>query len=63
LSNEELDVKKALKTAKENLRSIVGEVKDTVATVRREEPLPVRRRIKRRKERRKKRRETRRQES
>ena len=56
--SEELDVKKALKTAKGNLQSVVEEVKDTIATIRPEEPLlkkvrkvlpkPIRRRIKRR---------------
>lgn len=60
--SDELDLKKALKTAKEDLHSVVGQVKDTVAIVRREEPLPMRTRRKRRRERRKKRREKRRQD-
>ena len=57
----ELDIKKALKKAKENLQSVKAEVKGVVATIRREEPLPMRTRRQRRRERRKKRREKRRQ--
>ena len=57
----ELDIKKALKKAKENLQSVKAEVKDVVATMRREEPLPMRTRRQRRRDRRKKRREKRRQ--
>lgn len=61
--SEEMDLKKALKAAKENFRSLLGGVKDTVNLIRREEPLPnpVRRRVKRRRERRKKRREQKRE--
>lgn len=57
--SDELDIKKALKSAKEDLHSTMQGVKDTIATMRPEEPLlrkvrkvlpkPVRRRIKRRK--------------